>query len=538
MNHRHKAPRSIFLRRPLAWLSALLLLAVCLLAMLKPPTSLHPLVEATAPNDLTVTFLLQERRTLAACEGISGRVAAVTLKNCPECAIRKVECLPRLTAGQIDLLADEPLDVPSIRMPAGAITFDGPDAAALAACQASETQTIRSGRSARCYPPGAERPVPAKRPLPAPQLLTLAGALLAALAAAWLTGWFIIRYEPMHAPFTHDPTHTGPQKYHSTPTPRIGGVALAFGLIVAAGVTLAFAELNIAEEFGLLLLCGLPAFLGGLAEDVTKKVGVMERLLLTMAAGGLAAWLLHGTLPRLDLPGIDAALHWLPFAIVFTAFAVGGVANSINIIDGYNGLAGGFAVVVLSAMAWVAGQVGDALVMGAALATAGAVLGFLIWNWPGGRIFLGDGGAYLLGFLLAELAVLLIVRNPQVSPWFPLLLLIHPIFETLYTMFRRKVMHGGSPGEPDDKHLHQLIFKRIVRHDRNIDHATAQLRRNSQVAKFFWGPAIAMAVLACVFWRSTETLMSLAIAYCVLYVLTYHGLAPAAATPSNKRKAA
>jgi hypothetical protein len=105
-------------------------------------------------------------------------------------------------------------------------------------------------------------------------------------------------------------------------------------------------------------------------------------------------------------------------------------------------------------------------------------------------------------------------------------------------MFRRKVMHGGSPGEPDDKHLHQLIFKRIVRHDRNIDHATAQLRRNSQVAKFFWGPAIAMAVLACVFWRSTEALMSLAIAYCVLYLLTYHGIMPAAAKPSDKRKAA
>jgi UDP-GlcNAc:undecaprenyl-phosphate/decaprenyl-phosphate GlcNAc-1-phosphate transferase len=265
---------------------------------------------------------------------------------------------------------------------------------------------------------------------------------------------------------------------------------------------------------------------------------VMERLLLTMASGAVAAWLLHAILPRLDLPGIDAALQWLPFAIALTVFAVGGVANSINIIDGYNGLAGGFAIIVLAAMAWVAGQVGDMLVMSAALAMAGAVLGFLVWNWPGGRIFLGDGGAYLLGFLLAELAVLLVVRNPQVSPWFPLLLLIYPIFETLYTMFRRKAMHGASPGEPDDKHLHQLVFKRIVRHDRKLDHAAAQLRRNSQVAKFFWGPAIVLALLACVFWRSTETLMSLAIAYCVLYIVTYHGLLPNVAKASAKRKPA
>jgi len=73
---------------------------------------------------------------------------------------------------------------------------------------------------------------------------------------------------------------------------------------------------------------------------------------MTMLAGGIGAWLLGAILNRLDIPGVDTALLWLPLSVAFTIFAVGGIANAINIIDGYNGLAGGFAAIVLAAMAW------------------------------------------------------------------------------------------------------------------------------------------------------------------------------------------
>src|SRR5258708_21336903 len=100
-------------------------------------------------------------------------------------------------------------------------------------------------------------------------------------------------------------------------------------------------------------------------------------------------------------------------------FAVGGVANSINIIDGYNGLAAGHAVIVLAAMAWVSALVGDDFLFISTLAMIGALLGFLAWNYPEGKIFLGDGGAYLLGFWLAENSVLLAVLPPDGSPCLP-----------------------------------------------------------------------------------------------------------------------
>ena len=73
---------------------------------------------------------------------------------------------------------------------------------------------------------------------------------------------------------------------------------------------------------------------------------------------------------------------------------------------------------------------------------------------------MGDGGAYLLGFSLAELAILLLYRNPSVSPWFTASLMAYPIVETLYSMFRRKVIAKTKTGLPDDQHMHLLIFSK------------------------------------------------------------------------------
>ena len=149
----------------------------------------------------------------------------------------------------------------------------------------------------------------------------------------------------------------------------------------------------------MLALAAMPAFAGGFSEDITKKVSVLGRLMFTFAAAVFASLLVGATLDRLDMPGLDMLLLWPIFAIAFTAFAVGGIAHSINIIDGFNGLASTYAILVLAAFAWVATQVGDPVVLAASLAMLGALLGFLVFNYPSGRIFMGDGGAYLLGLL-------------------------------------------------------------------------------------------------------------------------------------------
>jgi UDP-N-acetylmuramyl pentapeptide phosphotransferase/UDP-N-acetylglucosamine-1-phosphate transferase len=178
----------------------------------------------------------------------------------------------------------------------------------------------------------------------------------------------------------------------------------------------------------------MPAFLFGLAEDVTKRVGVLARLLATMFSGLLAWWLTDYSLSRVDVWGIDWLLKYTVISMVFTSFTIAGAANAINIIDGYNGLAAVVSAMILAGLGYVAFYLGDRLILVAAVGMLGAIAGFLIWNYPRGLIFLGDGGAYFIGFMIGTLSVVMLARHPQVSAWFPLLLCIYPVFETLFSI--------------------------------------------------------------------------------------------------------
>lgn len=507
------------------FIASLLVLAV-VLAITRPPQNHYPtvVIEAADPaGAIKLSFLFDSRASITECETLTGNIARTALKKCPQCRITQLTCETTLNQENRDLLGTAPLAIPSGRMANGVVTFQAASPElALATCQITEAQSIMSSNPVKCYATNAPRP---KIAGPSP-LSALALVLpIAAFLSTWLVGWLIVRYEHLHARFSHDHVGGGPQKYHTEPTPRIGGIAVMAGLLSAGGVMLFADAIQTERPFGLLLLASIPAFLGGLIEDITKRVGILERLLLTMLSGAMAALLLGAVLNRLDIPGIDQALRWLPLAVLFTAFAVGGISNSINIIDGYNGLAGGFSVIVLTAMAFVANSASDTLVFNAAIALAGAVLGFLVWNWPAGRIFFGDGGAYLVGFILAELSVLLVVRNPGVSPWFPLLLLIYPTFETFYSIYRRKFKNKLSPGQPDNQHLHQLIHDRIVPAQKFDGTGVGDLKRNGKVAIYLWTPTVVLAIAGAALWQSTPMLVVCALGFCVLYVVNYRRIA-------------
>jgi UDP-N-acetylmuramyl pentapeptide phosphotransferase/UDP-N-acetylglucosamine-1-phosphate transferase len=171
---------------------------------------------------------------------------------------------------------------------------------------------------------------------------------------------------------------------------------------------------------------------------------------------------------------------------------------------------------MLFSLAYVALQVNDTFVLVAALIVAGATAGFLVWNYPAGLIFLGDGGAYFLGFMLGELAILLVMRNPQVSSWYALLLLIYPVFETLFSMYRRFFVRGKSPAMPDGIHLHSLIFRRIVFWVVGRD-AKALTRRNALTSPYLWLLSLTAVIPATMFWRHTWVLML----FCVLFIAGY-----------------
>lgn len=285
-----------------------------------------------------------------------------------------------------------------------------------------------------------------------------ATSFLISLMIIWTEGW--------HGRYTFDMDMAAIQKMHRKPVPRVGGIALCSG--VAAVVLFGFvgdqhpALRAHSKDLLLLLLAGMPCFLMGLTEDLTKRVSVRARLLATFGSALMAAWLLGAYLPRLDIYGVDHLLQYGPLALVITAIAVAGVSNAINIIDGFNGVAGGAVTIMLAGMGWLAWQAGDMFVVTLVLAGIGTMLGFLAVNYPTGRLFMGDGGAYVSGFWVAEIAVLIIIRQPEISPWQVLAICAYPVIEVMYSIYRRKVIRKCSPGAPDRLHLHTLLYRRLV----------------------------------------------------------------------------
>jgi len=311
----------------------------------------------------------------------------------------------------------------------------------------------------------------------------------------------------------------GVQKFHLEPTPRVGSIGIYMGL------ALAWAMLDAGptrQLLGVIVLAGIPALLFGLAEDLTKRVGVLPRLLATMASGLLACLLSGVALNRLDVALLDSVLTYWPLAVVLTAFAVGGVANAVNIIDGFHGLAGGTVMLMLLALSAIAFQVGDVPLARLGLLLLAAVTGFWLINYPWGKLFLGDGGAYFVGFALAWMAVLLPMRNPAVSPWASLLVCAYPITEVLYSVMRRS-LRGLSPGDADKLHLHSLLASQFIQ--KHFPDSSNGLQ-NACVAPFVCCFVAALTFTAIMLYDQTGALVAGYLLAVMAYHLAYRYLLP------------
>lgn len=337
-------------------------------------------------------------------------------------------------------------------------------------------------------------------------------ALFCGLLVSFFCSLAIVATTRWHGKFSLDSTD-GVQKFHAAPTPRIGGVAIFAGLITACLLS----DDSLRSRFAPILIAGLPAFCFGLAEDLTKQVSVRTRLFATMASG-VAAWMLTGAcITQVGIAGIDVFLESATASVLFTAFAVGGVANAVNIIDGFNGLASGTVAICLVALGLIALKCGDLEYARICFTVCAVTIGFFLVNFPFGKLFLGDGGAYLLGFIVAWLAVTLVYRNPSITPWAPLLACAYPVFETVFTIVRR-VWAKTHPGEPDSDHLHSLI--KIAISKRLFASWRVDLR-NASVSPFSWAIAAIPAISAVRFAGQTSELLVAGAASFILYLSVY-----------------
>lgn len=316
-----------------------------------------------------------------------------------------------------------------------------------------------------------------------------------------------------------------PQRFHKGHVPRLGGAGVFLGMGLAWLAAGWFGDpFNLrwpATASGLMLLCIAPAVLSGITEDVTQRVPVRYRLALTIGSALLLCWVLELGVYRTGFTMVDGWMRAAPYlAVLLAVVAIGGLPHAFNIIDGYNGLAGTVAVLVCLAITHVALQVGDRQLAAMVICLFGATLGFLMWNYPSGKIFAGDGGAYVWGMVIAVACVSLVQRHPIVSPWFPMLLLIYPVWETMFSIYR-KVARGQSPGTADALHFHQLIFRRIVRVAFSDDEARQLLARNNRTSPYLWMFAALSVVPAVLFWNNTLVLMACTALFVTTYVTAY-----------------
>ncbi|PAF44066.1 MraY family glycosyltransferase [Helicobacter sp. 11S02629-2] len=333
-----------------------------------------------------------------------------------------------------------------------------------------------------------------------------------------------------------------PQRFHSTPTPRVGGLGIFIGFLLFG--TLLFFNIPIFTVFVYSIIGGIIVFISGLIEDFKGNLSPKLRLLLQCVGVFIATF------------GANIYIYDLSFGfnlpyiigILFTIFAVVGVINAFNIIDGFNGLASGLSLLVLIALFFVSYTVGNYFVFYASVLLFGAVLGFFVLNFPKGKIFLGDGGAYFLGFMLGfmlvsltqtthfddaslwsltisriyallgidlnsalQASIISTLGAKGVSAWYGVALCIYPIWEVLFSIYRRKKVKRKATS-PDNLHFHTLVFRTLAH------------QNNAKTSFYILAFNLPFIILSSIFFDNIYVLFALIIIFCVLYTLIYKRL--------------
>ncbi len=344
-------------------------------------------------------------------------------------------------------------------------------------------------------------------------------------AIAFLVSFFlnlaIIVLSKKYRLFITDHLHFGPQSFHTSPTPRIGGLAIFIGVCLALISAYVFKDIFgvvFSEKFPSLVIFVFPVFLAGFLEDLSGKLHPKIRLLFLVISSALFYKFLDVKIIRVDLPFFDKLLQWEVLSFLFTLFALTGIANAINIIDGFNGLASMVSMMIFMAIAFVAYKLGDYEITTLCVVTTFALLGFFLLNYPYGLIFLGDGGAYFVGFLIGVCSVLLVKKHPEVSAWFALTVNLYPVYETIFSIYRRKILRKRPAMSPDGLHFHTLIYRIFIKRLLEI---TSPEIRNPLTSVFLWVLNVFAILPALLFWNRRDILIICCIAFCIFYTYLY-----------------
>lgn len=253
------------------------------------------------------------------------------------------------------------------------------------------------------------------------------------------------------------------QRIHEGEVPRLGGVIIYIGIFFYWLINEKIASYYI----DILLISIFPLFLICIKEDIFHNTSAKVRLIIIFFSIFLFLYLGSPQLPI--VPFIDFAFENNKFYIlefIFFCFCVVIITNGNNLIDGANGLMPMSVIAQFLSLFFLADKYSDYEFIYLLIFFGSFLVIFLFFNFPMGRIFLGDFGAYFYGFIISTLTISLFGKYPEISPWNAVLILFYPSFELLFS-FTRKLLNGKNPMEADNNHLHSRIFQLLKKLKQN-----------------------------------------------------------------------
>ncbi len=335
--------------------------------------------------------------------------------------------------------------------------------------------------------------------------------------------YLVVKCAPHYKVLINQEDLQGVQKVHTEVTPRIGGVLVFISFSIGL---LLFQDQS--DTKLVIWMSVLPVLFCGLMEDLSAQISPMVRLLSAFLSIVIASICLGIGITSLGFEWADYFLsNYAIVSLLFTLLLVGGAVNSLNIIDGCNGLLAGYSILALLAIAFTANILGDETIFQLCLLLTASIVGFFMLNFPFGKIFMGDGGAYFIGFMISIIGLMLVSRHDELSNWFVLLIFIYPMFEVLFSMFRRRFFGKCNVFQPDALHLHSLVYRKLILSKTFKDKKTIC---NNMVSPFMWVLSL-VGIIPAVIWHDNKIMLIIwALVFMAMYTMIYkyitHAVSP------------
>ena len=309
-----------------------------------------------------------------------------------------------------------------------------------------------------------------------------------------------------------------PQTFHKKSTSRLGGIAIFLPLLITAYVIDSSGNY---EFLRLALICSIPVFFVGLMDDLNVDMKPVFRLFLLLQSPVLFFFILDLRVESVGIIFLDELLKIEILGFLFLCFSLVGIINAFNIVDGFNGLLLTYCLSILLTLilAYESNSGIDWLTYMVALFLA--TFAVFLFNFPFGKLFLGDAGAYLLGALI-PVALIEYTFDNGYSPWFVLAMLIYPVTEVLASVIRKVFFRKMSALRPDGLHFHMLVFKKI---SKKVGFKKIRLR-HFIVTLFIFSLNFPFLYAANLFKDNSLLLILLCMWYILIYTMIYFMMLP------------